>query len=289
MMKEIVAKEKIDCDVEPQDTIYGGLKGENHKFILEEYALEDEIEKDTKLLSELLSENEMHEHIKTDLFVYAILSPNHGVSVNPLKYTQNLSKVLDKKGVKVFEHTPLVSIKDNIAVTPKGQIKFKKAIVAIDTDLRNNKIRKRETTIGITKPLTRSQLKLIGMDKKKKIVWTSKKKYEYFKLTKDNRLLVGFGDVTVSKNHKKVAPNRAHLKRIISFMKEIFPQIDVKFEYAWSGTYGITSNYIPVFDIKDSIISVGGASSQLVCTITAKYIADKLTNRSTSLDKFFWI
>lgn len=288
IMKEMVEKEKIKCDFEQQDTLYGGLPGENHKFILEEYALEDEIEPDTKLLSELLSDKEMHQYIKTDLFKYAILSPNHGVSVNPLQYTQNLSHVIEKKGVRVFEKTPFIKIKDSVAITPKAEIKFKNAIIALDADLKNKKIKNRETTIAITKPLSKKQLADIGLTVKR-IVWTSKSKYEYLKVTKDNRLLVGFGDVTVSKKHKGTKPNHTHLRRIKEFLKEIFPQLQTEFEYAWSGTFGFTNNYTPIFDFRDNVISVGGAASQLVCTITAKHIADKLMNKSSILDKFFWI
>lgn len=288
MMKDIITKEKISCDAEPQDTIYGGLEGDNHKLILEEFALQNELESDSKLLSELLSDKEMHRYIKTDIFRYAILSPDHGVSVNPLEYTQNLSKVVEKLGVKIFEDTPLLKIKDVVATTPHGQITFQKAVQALDVDLKSKKVKNRQTTIGITNRLSKKQLESIGLVDKK-IVWTTKDKYEYFKLTKDNRLLVGFGDLTVSKKVRSTEPNQTHVRRIKAFVKEIFPQLTVEWQYAWSGTYGVTENYIPVFDIQDNVISVGGASSQLVCTITAKYLVDKFLERTSSLDEFFWV
>ncbi len=287
LMKEIVKKEKIKCDFEAQDTLYGALYGERHKFLLEEYAYEKEIEKTPELLSELISDKKMDRHIKTNLFQYAILSKGHGISVNPLAYTQNLSKVLGKD-VSVYENTRLEKINKNIALTKNGKIRFKQAIVAIDADLRNNKVKNRETTIAVTKKLTEKQLSDIGL-KEKKIVWTTKDKYEYFKVTKDDRLLVGFGDVTVGKSHKKINANKIHLKRIMAFLKEMFPQLNVKWECTWSGTYGVTKNYIPVIDIKNDVIYVGGASSQLVCTITARYLANKLIGKSSALDKFFWV
>lgn len=288
MMKEIIKKEKIKCDFEPQDTLYGGLRNENHKFILEEYALEDEIERDTKLLSEIVSDEEMHQHIKTDLFQYAILSPGHGVSVNPLAYTQNLSKAIEKYGVSVYENTPLIKIKENVAFTPHGKIKFKQAIMAIDVDMKNKNVKNRKSTIAMTERLSKKQIEDIGF-KIKKFVWTTKNSYEYLKLTKDNRLLVGGGDLTVRERDRDIKPAKQHLKKIEKFLADLFPQLKVKFESAWSGTYGVTTNYIPVIDIKDNVISVGGASSQLVCTITAKYLADKLAGKSSALDRFFWV
>lgn len=288
LMENIVKKEKIDCDLNVEDTLYGGLQGENHKYILEEFAMEEEIGLKVKLLSETISGKEMHEHIKTDIFKYGILLQNAGISINPLKYTQNLSKVLDKKGIKVYENTSLVKLKENIALTHNAQIKFKNCIVAIDVDLKTHKIKNRETSIAITERLTKKQLEDIGLTKKK-IIWTSREKYEYMKVTFDNRLLVGCGDVTVSKDHRDMKINKIHLKRIKSFLKEIFPQLNTRFEYAWSGTFGFTEDYIPAINIQDTTIYVGGASSQLVCTITAKYLADKLMNKTSSLDKFFWV
>lgn len=287
LMKDIVKKENIKCDAEPQDTIYGGLDNENHKFILEEFAIEDEIEKETQLLSQLISNDEMYQYVKTDLFRYAILSHDHGLSVNPLQYTQNLSVAAEKRGLKVYENTPLIKIKGDVATTSRAKIRFNKAILALDAKIKG--VKNRKSTIAITSKLTKQQVKDIGLDVKK-FIWTTKRSYEYMKLTKDNRLLIGFGDKTVTKSDNSLRPNPVHFARIKTFLREIFPQIgNLKFEYAWSGNYGVTGNYIPVIDIQDNMISIGGASSQLVCTITAKYLADKLMNIPSSLDQFFWV
>lgn len=286
VMLNIIKKEKVRCDFELQGTIYGGLKGENHKFILEEFAYKNEVEKDTELLSELVTDAEIHKKIKTELFKYAIYSPGHGISVNPLQYTQNLSLKLDKKKVNLFEKTPLIKIKENVAYTPKGKIHFKNAVLALDVNIKNKKVKNRQSTIAITRKLSNKEVNEIGL-KEKKFVWTTRDRYEYLKLTKENRLLIGFGDKTVTKSHVGIAPNPAHLKRIKLFLKELFPQISPEIEYAWSGNYGVTEDYIPVIDVKGDVLSVGGSSSQLVCTITAKYLADKFLDKHTTLDKFF--
>lgn len=289
LMKEIIKKERIECDAEPdQDNIYGGLKSDSGKIVLEEYALEDEIEPGTKLLSNIFSSEEMHRSIKTELFRYAVQYPKHGLSINPLKYTQNLSRVIEKKNVSVYEGTPLIKIKGDIATTPSGTIQCKQVILAIDAQIKDSRIKNNKTTIAITERLTNKELSSIGLSTKK-FVWTSHKNYRYLKITKDNRLLLGYGGFIVNKSHKGIDPHPPHLREINNFIKEIFPQINKKIEYAWSASYGGTQNNIPVIKTENNSISVGGASSQLVCTITAKYLADKLTGRSSALDRFFWV
>ncbi|MBX4212462.1 FAD-binding oxidoreductase [Candidatus Pacearchaeota archaeon] len=282
LMKEIAKKEKIDCDAEPLHTIYGMLPYKAHKFLFREYEIEKKIEKTTRWLSG----EELRKQINTPLFKHAILSFDHGLSVNPLKYTQNLSKVIEKKGVGVYEHTPLINLEENKATTPHGIIKFKKIIIAVDVDMRNSKVKNRKSTIAITKPLTLSQRQSINMVEKK-LVWDTKLRYHYLKLTKDNRILLGFGDRIVHKKHKGTNPHRPHVEKIRSFLKNLFPQLSVEIEYVWSGTFGVTEDYIPIIETKGNKISVGGASSQVVCTMAAKHIAHKLLNMRSNLDSFF--
>src|SRR3989344_2019918 len=145
-VKKIVEQEKMECDFEVQDTIYGSTSREHDSFVLDEYNVEKDIEKTTQLVAG----EELRAMVNTPLFRYAIVSKNHGVSVNPLRFTQNLSGVIEKYGATVYEHTPLMRVKDCKAVTPHGIITFKKLIVAIDSDTRHSKVKKRNSTIVVT-------------------------------------------------------------------------------------------------------------------------------------------
>ncbi|MBX4196809.1 FAD-binding oxidoreductase [Candidatus Pacearchaeota archaeon] len=282
LMKNIAKKEKIDCDAENLHTVYGMLPYPSHRFLLKEYEIEKKIEKTTRWLSG----DELKKQINTPLFKHAILSFDHGLSVNPLKYTQGLSQVIEKKGVAVYEHTPLIKLQKDSAETPHGSIKFKKIIIAIDVDIRNKKVKNRKSTIIITKPLTHAQRESINMVENK-LVWDTKIRYHYLKLTKDSRILLGFGDRIVQKEQKNTNPHRPHVEKIKEFLKKLFPQLSIEIEYVWSGTFGVTEDYIPVIEKKENKISVGGASSQVVCTMVAKHIAYKLLGIKSDLDAFF--
>ncbi|MDO8510682.1 MAG: FAD-dependent oxidoreductase [Nanoarchaeota archaeon] len=282
IIRDIISKENIRCDFELQPTIYGSIAGKKDSEVLGEYILEKDIEKDT----ELLVGKKLRKEVNTPLFEYAIKSYDHGASLNPLKFIQDFSKVVEKKGVRVYESTPLLKIKQNIALTPHGNITFRKAILAIDAANRSSKIKNLRSTIVITNKLTKKQLKSINL-LQHKMIWDSEDIYHYLKITKDNRILLGYGDKQVHKRHKIARIHHPHIKRITIFLKKLFPHLSPSIEYAWSGDFGVTEDKIPVIEFKGNKVMVGGASSQIVCVMSAKHIVHKLLHKKSSLEEFF--
>ncbi len=282
LLKHTITKEHIKCDYEPEDTIYGSAYRRTDLAVFEEYAVEQEIEHATQLLRG----KELKKEINTPLFKYAILSKHHGISVNPLACTQNLSVAAKRRGAHIFEHTPMLNIKGNVAKTPSGTITFKHIVMAIDTSIKSSAIRKICSTILVTRPLTHRELASIGMVPKK-IVWDSKDIYHYFKLTKDNRILLGYGDKVVEKHHKGIKLHKPHFVRTVAFLKKLFPQIKPRVEYAWTASFGATANKLPYIKQTGHTTVVGGAASQVVCVMTARHIADLLLHKKSKLDLFF--
>ncbi len=282
IVKGIIKKEKLNCDFEPQNTIFGGMHEGDHDYVMEEYEVEKTIEKDSKLISG----DELKKYLNTPLFKHALLSKNHGISINPLKHVRALAKVSEKRGVKIYEKTALLKTKKDTALTYFGKIKFNKMIKAVDVDYKKKEVKNRKSTIAVTQKLSNEQLKKIGL-LEKKFVWDSEDEYHYLKITKDNRILLGFGDKIVSRSQRKTHPHYAHLKDIKGFLKNLFPQIKLKIKYAWSGNFGTTPDLIPVIDKKGNQLAIAGCGSQVVCVMSAKYMADKILNKKSNLDEFF--
>lgn len=283
MINHIIKEEKINCEAEPQDTLYCGSKHRDYNDVNMEFELESKLEKDTKMLFN----EELKKELNTKLYNHGLLSHHHGLSVNPLKFIQNLSKVLDKKGVKIYENTAFIKLlKKDTAKTMHGNIKFKKIIFAIDSEHPSKEVKNMKSTILVTSPLSKKQLAQTGLIKKK-LIWNSKKNYEYFKLTKDNRLLVGSGGVSVHKKHKKTDPHFPHLKQIEKFVKNLFPYLNLKFDYAWSGSFGFTEGFIPFLEHKGNTYSIAGASDQILCIMSSRHIASKLLGKNSFLKDFF--
>lgn len=282
-IKKVIRDENIDCDAEPQDTLYCAFKHRGLiNYIRQEYEAEKNLEETTKFLSG----EELKKEINTEIFTQGILSANHGISVNPLKLTQNFSKAVEKYGVKIYENTALLETSGNTARTERGNIKYKKLIMAIDADHPAKQVQSQKSTIVITRPLTENELAKTGLAKKK-IVFDARNSYTYFKVTKEKRILAGFGTLTMPKKHRKREPHFPHLKNIKSFLKKLFPYLTLRAEYAWSGTFGITKNYQPFVQFKGNTVTIAGAATQVACFMAAKHAVSKILGERSILKGFF--
>jgi len=284
-MKQIIEEEKIDCDYEEDPTLYGEVRHhwKHHAEaakVLEEYKVQRKMHMQVHLMLETEVEKEIH----TKLFQEGILS-HQGVSVSPLKYTQNLAMRLKHKSVKFYEKTPLLEIKGNVAVTPKGDIRFDKIILATDSAPTIKGTYFNRSTIGVSKRLTDKQMELLGLEHRE-MVWDSKIKYHYFKLTKDNRLLMGWGDEKVKEKDRNKLSRKA-LKEILRITKRLFPTANIKFDYAWSASFCQTKELIPRIKFDGNRIFVLATSGQPTSTMVAKYVAQKLFGKKVSLDAYF--
>ena len=281
-IKEVVTEENLECDYELQDAVYASMSRGHDSTIFEEYEMAKNMEQSV----ELVSGKDLLKVLNTPLYRHAIVYKNHGVSVNPLTFTQNLSRVTEKYGFTIYENTPLVHDNRRIAVTPHGTIKFGKMIMAIDSEARHSKIKRKNTTLMVTEPLTEAEIISINMVSKK-IVWDTKRNYHYFKLMPDNRLLIGYGDKYVRKKFTETTPQGLAVKHTEDYLKKLFPNLNIRLEYGWSGSYGVTKNHMPVLDIRGNKWSIGGAGSQVVCVMAARHVAHKLLNNNSYVEEFF--
>lgn len=272
-IKNVIDKNKIDCDAELEDTLICGFKNRNWNNLKEEYEAEKKVDRSTKFLEG----KELDKEINSPLFTHGVLSKKHALNLNPLKFIQGFSRVAENLGADIYENTLVLRTAGNIAETPQAKIKFKHIIWAIDVAYKEKDIKNLKTTIIVTGRLSRSELAKTGLGKGK-VIWDSHKNEHYLKATKDGRLLAGFGGVIVSKHMNKNEPHLPHLEQLKKFIKNIFPYIKLDVEYAWSGYFGVNKHYsqgpLILYEKNKTVISAAG--SQVVCFMSAEEAAKKL-------------
>ncbi len=283
-IKRIVKEEKIGCDLEEGLSIYAESSYKNFNSIMEEYKVSKKMHFQVMLLLKNALDNVMH----TKLFKYAVMS--HLVaSINPLKYSQNLAKRLSKKGVSIYENTIFLGMKGDVAMTPNAKIKFGNMIVATD-HYKSNKTKTKvfKSTIAVTDVLTNKQLRLTGL-RKGEIIWDAKKDYDYMKLTKDRRLLIGYGTKHISDDDNPLSVSRPQYKEIVSFLDRLFPKLGAKMEYVWSGSYSTTEKFLPLVTRSGNQIFILATSGLPLSTMAAKHTAKILLNRKSHLDFLYGV
>ena len=284
-LSDIAKVEHIEDEVEIVDTLACGFKKKTFNNVRAEYAAEKRLESET----ELLEGEDLQREINSPLFTHGMLSKKHGFSVNPLKFIQKFSQAAEKHGVKIYENTAVLQAKDGVAKTQHGDIRYKKIFWAIDVDYPEDELKNLKTTIIVTRPLTTEEVEKIGFAHRRKVVWDSRKNENYFKLTHDNRLLMGFGGVIVHKKHKKTDPHHPHLKQLETWLKKVFPYLDLEIEYAWSGHFGVNLHYSkgPLARLKGDEAMVAGCGSQVLCYMGAKHMVKAMLGKESNLTPFF--
>ena len=169
--------------------------------------------------------------------------------LHPLKYAHGLARVASSLGVTIYEQSPAVKWRDNAQVrvdTQQGSVTAKALVLAC-----NGYLGKLAPTIAgnimpinnfviATEPLSRDQQRAVTRDNHS--LSDSLFVINYWKLSGDGRLLFGGGENYTSRFPKDIKGF------VRPYMLNIYPELaDVKIDYGWGGTLGITMNRMPDF------------------------------------------
>ncbi|MGJ8625681.1 MAG: NAD(P)/FAD-dependent oxidoreductase [Sulfitobacter sp.] len=190
--------------------------------------------------------------------------------LHPLNYALGLVRAAKAAGVRIFETSPAHHIEARtkaVVQTDAGRIEADHVILACNGYLGglNRKVAARvmpiNNFIAATEPLGDRIKDVLPRDV---AVADSRFVVNYFRLSHDGRLLFGGGE---SYGYKFPSDIAAKVRKPMSV---IFPQLrDVKIDYAWGGTLGITMKRLPyVTRVAPNVLSASGYSGHGVGTAT---------------------
>jgi gamma-glutamylputrescine oxidase len=182
--------------------------------------------------------------------------------LHPLSFALGLAKAATNAGVRIYEMSHVHHIKEGAEVivqTDKGRIKADHVILAGNGYLGNlnRKVSARvmpiNNFIAATQPLGDDAVRVLATDI---AVADTKFVVNYFRLSHDKRLLFGGGE---SYGYRFPTDIAAKVRKP---MTEIFPHLrNVKIDYAWGGTLGITMKRMPYLaQVAPNILSASGYS-----------------------------
>ena len=207
-----------------------------------------------------------------------------GGHLHPLRYVLGLAALATKAGVRIHEGSRMTKLEGTTVVTDRARIEADHVVLGLNGY--HNNFRARITRrvmpinnfIAATAPLPNP----LAVIRHNYAVADSKFVVNYFRLSVDNRLLFGGGESYGYKFPKDIA---AKVRRPLS---EIFPQLaEVKIDYAWGGTLGITRSRLPHFaQIAPGVLSASGFSGHGVAmaTMAGKMLAEAIGGQRTRFD-----
>jgi len=244
MMATRIANHSIKCDFQVQDSLFLGIGDDGWEDIQEEMESRELM----GFTQTLYDKNEVRKVIGSDAYSGAVRYPGT-FGVDALLYCQGMKKILLENGIEIYEASEVMAIKDHRVETHMGSVTANQIIVCADKLQHNlthfaNNVYHAQTFLSISEPLSEKEINAVFPGGKFQC-WDSTVVYSYFRLTGDNRLLLGGGDMmtTFSKND---VDSPIVINKVIRHFKEKFPMLkDLEFRQYWPGRIDTTRDLLP--------------------------------------------
>ncbi|MFS8202075.1 NAD(P)/FAD-dependent oxidoreductase [Streptomyces sp. CWNU-52B] len=252
-----VARYGLDCDFERTGEIdvatepYQVTEAREWYAELRQRGLADGVE--------YLDAEAVRDQVDSPTFLAGLYDRRGVAMLHPAKLAWGLKRACVELGVRVYEHTPALSLTPHgagMAVrTPYGGVRARR--VALGTNIFPNLVRRvRPYTVPVydyalmTEPLTAEQLASVGW-KNRQGLGDSANRFHYFRLSADNRILWGGYDAVYPYGGRVRAEYddrpRTYAKLARHFFT-CFPQLaGVRFTHAWGGAIDTCSRFSAFF------------------------------------------
>ena len=266
LVKALVAKHQIDCYLKPGIAWTGFATSETTEL----HAYAEKMQRDYGYDQiRPLSPEETQEICPSPAYHGGLLDLGAG-HLHPLRYVLGLARAAQAAGVRFFERSHVKKVKEGSKPevhTERGMVRCDHVVLAGNGYLEgvNRKVASKvmpiNNFVAATEPLGARIKEVLTQDI---AVCDSKFVVNYFRLSHDGRLLFGGGE---SYGYRFPTDIAAKVRKP---MLEIFPQLrDVKIDYAWGGTLGITVKRLPfVARVGQNVLSSSGYSGHGVGTAT---------------------
>ncbi|MFD1508348.1 NAD(P)/FAD-dependent oxidoreductase [Lacimonas salitolerans] len=284
VVRGLIETHGIDCDYRPGVAWTGFSDRETRD--LHGYA--DLLEREYGYTQiERLDEDACHALCPSPAYKGGILDMGAG-HLHPLNFTLGLARAAEAAGVRIFEGTHVHGVEDGRPATVRcdqGHVVAETVVLAANGYLGglNRKVAARVMPINnfvvATEPLGDRAAEVLTRDV---AVADSKFVVNYFRLTRDKRLLFGGGESYGDRFPADIAA------KVRKPMLEIFPHLaDVRIDHAWGGTLAITMKRLPYLgQVGSSVLSASGYSGHGVGTAThaGMLMAQAIMGRSAGFD-----
>lgn len=279
----------LACDYRKEDTVVLALNKKHIKNVLAEHTIRQKL----GYQSSFYQKNELSKVIGSSRYHSAVRYPDT-FGISAYKYCQEMKKVLSDQGVKIYEETPVLDIKEHTVKTSFGSVQADKIIVCVDRFLPElhrlpNEIFHVQTFLMMSAPLTDKEIALL-FPEQPCMCWDTAMIYTYFRLNKDNRLLIGGETLICTYDQQEHYHQNRTIRKLTDYIKKYFPHVSITFEYCWPGLIGISKDVRPIAgqDKQNShIYYVAGATGLPWAAALGRYSADHMIKGRSDFDDIF--
>lgn len=296
---EFITDNKIDCEYERP----GFLRVATSKAYVKRLIREINFMRSLGIAGiEWISQDEIRKEVNSPLYLGAWWEPRCAL-LNPAKLAWGIKRLNLELGVKIFEFSPVSEIKRTnskfIVKTSEGELEAKKILFATNAFSHLFPQLKRKqvpafTYIVLTEPLDEKFFKEVGW-KNRQGIEDARNLVHYYRLTKDNRLLMGGGDVGVGfGKNMNYDENERIFNELKNYVKKVFPVLkNINFTHQWGGPVSVPVDMAPAIGkVGDerAYYSLGCVGHGVSLTIlNGKLLSDLLLERESELTGMFFV
>lgn len=244
-----VSRWAIACDLLRQDCLFLGNGRSGWAAVREEYAARERL----GFPQTLYQRDRLPGVIGSAAYSGGVRYPDT-YGINALRFAQGLKRVLLDRGVRIYESTEVRGIADHTLLTHMGSLRADEIIFCADklqaqmTCYARN-VYHAQTFLSISEPLRDAEIRALFPDEPLQC-WDTDLVYTYWRLTGDQRLLVGGGSaLTTFALHRVTSPRV--IARVIARLVARFPPLArLEFIQYWPGRIDTTRDLLPTV-VKD--------------------------------------
>lgn len=288
-IRTLIQSYDIACDYVVQDSLFIANSSAGVSKVEEEY----NARKTLGYAGKLYSKAELESDFGSKGYYGAVRYPDT-FGINSYEFCQELRTQLLKKGLLLFEKTPVVSIEKGAVVVAGGyRVTAPKIVVCLDRftpelGFLEKEVYQVQTFLGVTRVLSNEEIRMM-FPKDQMMVWDTDFIYHYYRPTGTKRLLIGGADLINTYKHSETIPGGRIARKLIGSVHKKFPGMKAELEYVWPGMLGVTKDLLPVVsqDPKTDAVYVAAATGLPWAAALGSYAALKTVDGRSDFDERF--
>jgi glycine/D-amino acid oxidase-like deaminating enzyme len=297
--RDLIEQLGIDCDYEHPGFLRVATSEKYRARLLHEIDVAHSLELEG---IHWLDREATQREVASPLYLGAWWEPRCGL-LNPAKLAWGWREVVEKEGVGVYESTPVTELeRDGGRVrltTPAGQVVADRVVLATNAyshlipQLAHKQV-PAWTHIVLTEPLDDARLANLGWRNRQGIE-DARNLVHYYRLTADNRLLMGGRDVSIRYGRDMDGDrNEVTFAELEHDIVQTFPALsDVGVSHRWGGPVSVTVDMAPAIGCLGDeriVYSLGCIGHGVSMThLNGRTVADLVLRRKSELTDVFFV
>ena len=247
-----------------------------------------------------LGTRELLERVRVARSLGALYTP-HCARAHPAKLVAGLAKAVERRGVRIYEHSPVLEITPHRAVTPFGDVRAKCVLRGTEGFTACLRGQRRtwlpmNSSMIITEPLSGDQWNELGWDNCETLS-DKAHAYVYVQRTADGRIALGGRGIPYRFASRIDHGGRTDPKTIddlTTSVRGLFPASEgAQIAHAWCGVLGVPRDWSAsvAFDPGTGLGYAGGYAGYGVtmANLGGRTLADLVTGSDTSRIRLPWV